>query len=1074
MEEFDANKLAKEIRAHASESKKEEDLKIRVEVLLEPIRKKLGISWASYENRHQISGQRKDALYGTVIIEYKSPGKLESKSDFEKSKEQVKKYIVEEAKDREHYGRYFGVILDGFKIAFVRFRKHEWEEQEEPFEVNSQTILRLLEALRGLKRKPVDAEFLLSDFGPKSETTRKVILVLYESLTHTKSPRTLMLFNDWKRVFSQVCAYSPDKLKGLIAYYGLKSQEDIDVEKLLFATHTYYTILMKLLTSEIVTLFADSLLGSYLQKIEEAYYKDGPEMLNELKELEEGGIFATVGIRNFLEADYFAWYLDDWSKKIASSIFDITQKLLDYEPATVELNPERVKDLFKRLYQNLVPRDIRHKLGEYFTPDWLAELVLNESGYDGNPDKKILDPACGSGTFLVLAIRRIKEYSEDHFLDRRELIAKVIGNVKGIDLNPLAVLASKANYLIALSDLLRYRPKEGIEIPIYLADSIAVERKGEWKWETGRKEENFELHTTEGKFWMPREVIDKDSLNSVLNTIKFCVKNQYSEKEFEKLVTKETPLTKHSLSSLLKLYEKIYKLEYAHRKNKIWAALLKNSFAPLLMGKFDYVLGNPPWINWETLPQRYRDNTRHLWDHYGLLKGSQGGIKRDLAMLFVVRCLSLYLEGEGVLSFLVPSTIFKSKTGAGFRQHLANKSRILRIHDLVELYPFEGATNRTALLSLRHGATTFPVASTMWLNPSKSVINEETDLKYVRENTKQFEMITTPIVANKPETSWMEISKKAYKVVKKVLKPSDYRAYAGTFTGMDSIYIVRKRSKPQGNLVLVENLAKTSKTTVKKITKQVEESLVHPVLRGKDAKRWYFKPALYIIVPHTEDTGLVIEKTELKTSYPYTYDFLNSFKATLAQRTIKPFLGEKKTSLPFYVLDNIGDRTFSKYKVAWKHISGKIAGRGVLEAFVISPYENENAIVPTHGLMFIPSGDYDEANFLCGVLNSSIAHLIVMTYALEVHITTDVPKYVFLPKFDPNNSNHKKISQLSIEAHQLAKKYHEQKDLSALKKMEAIQQRIDDAVSALYRITDEELEEIKKSLRVLEKGSSLE
>lgn len=400
---------------------------------------------------------RKDALYGTVIIEYKAPGKLDSKSEFVKAKEQVKKYIRTETEDKKSFGRYFGIIIDGSKISFVRFRKNHWDEQEEPLGVNAQTVLMLLKSIRGLRRKPIDAEFLLIDFGPKSEISKRVIIALYESLIDANKARTDMLFNDWRRVFSQVCSYSKEKLSGLIKYYGLDGDDEVDVEKLLYATHTYYTILMKLLTSEIVTLFADSLLGSYLKRIEEAYYRDSHEMLGELKDLEEGGIFATVGIKNFLEADYFDWYLDEWNEKITESIYELTRKLLEYEPATVELNPERVKDLFKRLYQNLVPRSIRHKLGEYFTPDWLAELLLDETGYDGNPDKRVLDPACGSGTFLVLTIKRIKEYADEHFLDRRELLNKIINNVRGIDLNPLAVLASKANYIIALSDLLRYR-----------------------------------------------------------------------------------------------------------------------------------------------------------------------------------------------------------------------------------------------------------------------------------------------------------------------------------------------------------------------------------------------------------------------------------------------------------------------------------------------------------------------------------------------------------------------------------------------------------------------------------------
>jgi hypothetical protein len=80
----------------------------------------------------------------------------------------------------------------------------------------------------------------------------------------------------------------------LIDYYGLKGQKDVDVEKLTFSIQTYYTILMKSLTSEIVTLFADNLLGSYLKDLEEEYYKSQDEMREKLKDLEEGGVFLAL------------------------------------------------------------------------------------------------------------------------------------------------------------------------------------------------------------------------------------------------------------------------------------------------------------------------------------------------------------------------------------------------------------------------------------------------------------------------------------------------------------------------------------------------------------------------------------------------------------------------------------------------------------------------------------------------------------------------------------------------------------------------------------------------------------
>ena len=231
-------------------------MKIRVESTLRPILGELGIDWPSYERRLEFTG-REDALYGHVIIEYKTPGTLASPSEFKKARAQVKEYIESEAGERHDYNKYFGVILDGFQVSFVRYRNNKWEEQPTPYDVSGQAILTLLTAIRGLKRRPLDASFLLADFGPRSQISRNTINTLYNSLTSKPTPRTIMLFNDWKRVFSQVCSYSIDKLEGLLPYYHLN--KTVDVEKLLFAIHTYYTVLMKLVTSEIVTLVADSL-----------------------------------------------------------------------------------------------------------------------------------------------------------------------------------------------------------------------------------------------------------------------------------------------------------------------------------------------------------------------------------------------------------------------------------------------------------------------------------------------------------------------------------------------------------------------------------------------------------------------------------------------------------------------------------------------------------------------------------------------------------------------------------------------------------------------------------------------
>ncbi|MEM3451862.1 MAG: N-6 DNA methylase, partial [Nitrososphaerales archaeon] len=773
-------------------------------------------------------------------------------------------------------------------------------------------------------------------------------------------------------------------------------------------------------------------------------------------------------IKNFLEADYFAWYLEEWNDYIATSIFEVIKKLLDYEPATVELSPEKVKDLFKRLYQNLVPRDIRHRLGEYFTPDWLAELLLDEVGYDGDPEKKILDPACGSGTFLVLAIKRIKEYAEEHFLDKRELLTKIVENVQGIDLNPLAVLAAKANYLIALADLIRYRPKEGIELPVYLADSIAVGRRSHLF------QEEVYLKTVEGELWIPREVLDKGLLSRVLEDIDSCIKTKYSEEEFRKFIQKYA-LSDFTITSLTKLYSKLLSLEKEGR-NRIWTRILKNSFAPLLIGKFDFVIGNPPWINWENLPEFYRNSTKELWNKYGLIEMTEGiglrGIKRDIATLFVARCFDQYTNENGILSFLIPYNVIKTQGAAGFRNFLTNKCEVTIVHELSELHPFEGATNRTGLLVIKHGKTNFPIKCKVWSYHKSGGISQEAELSEVNKITKQFSMDLAPIETTKPKSPWILVTKKSLDVIKKVVKESDYRGYEGSLNALNGVYLINILSNLK-NKLLVENLAEGGKRSVKKVKTTVDIDLVYPLVRGKDTKRWYSKHFKYIIFPHDPKTGEPFKEDQLKIGYPDTYKYFLNFKDVLKARKIKPFLGSTKSNYPFYMVDNTGKRTFEPFKVIWKDISGKISAKGEFGgATVLSPIEDiigKNIPIVDVTLFFIPCKNSDEAHYICSILNSSITQFIVTSYAV-IHVSTQILKYLGIKKFNPEDKLHLKLSELSKKAHELAKRYYEQNDLVAWEELKKVEEEIDKTVAELYGITENELDEIKKCLIILKEG----
>jgi len=138
---------------------------------------------------------------------------------------------------------------------------------------------------------------------------------------------------------------------------------------------------------------------------------------------------------------------------------------------------------------------------------------------------------------------------------------------------------------------------------------------------------------------------------------------------------------------------------------------------------------------------------------------------------------------------------------------------------------------------------------------------------------------------------------------------------------------------------------------------------------------------------------------------------------------------------------------------------------------VVEPVEDEHrgkkVVVPNEKLMLIPFDDRDEAHYVASVLNSSIAQLIVTGYTIETAISTHVLKNVYVPKFNSKDKIHLKLAELSKRAHALAKRYYEQEDLEAREELKEVEEEVDKIVAGLYGITDEELEEVKKTLRVL-------
>jgi len=1092
----DAEALAASIRGVAEKAHTEEDVRVGVERLLAPILGQLGVTYTPTYERHYRTALlkggsgRSDAVYGHAIIEYEPPGTLRTDRAVKHAQGQLERYLKAEASlstanTDDVLRRSVGIALDGLHIFFVRYRGrgvHDEEDQpllletqlsflaipqakgpfrlEGPYEVATDSIAQFLVYLRALRRRELTPERLADSFGPKGDVAHHVVGALLQAFKKSDDKRVKTLYSEWDRIFGIVYGQEVSKAvrdaHELARLYAAPPRSDL--KPLLFAVHTYFALIMKLLAAELV-----SLQGGYLlaRPIADLPSLPSDELHRWLRDLEDGGLFARQGVHNFLEGDFFGWYLSAWNAELEAAIREMARTLSEYEPATGSLLPEATRDLLKKLYQYLIPREIRHDLGEYYTPDWLAELVLDEVEYKGQSKLRVLDPACGSGTFLVLAIRRAREAAEDRLDEPNVTAEQILSNVTGFDLNPLAVIAARTNYLLALGTLVRH--KRPLEIPVYLCDSILTPSTYD-----AQKERTFEawgepyvVPSVVGDFRIPRDFATKERLEGLMRVLEECtiVPGHDAHSFLERVAREVGSADEGSYRILEALFAQVVALEEEGR-NGIWARLLKNRFAPLFVGKVDLVVGNPPWVNWSSLADHYREATAPLWQKYKLfphtgLRARLGSALDDLSILMTYTAMDTYLKDKGKLGFVMTQTVFKSKGGGqGFRRfRLGDETylRVLGVNDLTELRPFEGASNRTSTIVLEKAEKTeYPVPYVLWRKLKPGRIRADLSPLEVEGRTSKTHLHAQPVDTGDLTSPWLVCSLAASAVLKKVRGQSPYSARVGAYAGVNGVYWLRIIDRHPGG-VLVENLNDVGRTEVRNIQALVEPDLVYPLLRGRDVRRWACRPSAHVLMPQRPDRpSIAFDESALRVDYPHAYAYLKTFEAVLRQRAAyRKYFDVRKT--PFYSMYDVGDYTFAPYKVLWREQAADLTAA--------VPETTDRPVIPDHKLMLVECESVSESHYLCAVLNSAPARLLVRSYTIDTQTSTHVLSHVAIPRFKRANATHRALSRLSLEAHELASEGTE--GTSRLREAEG---EIDKLAARLWGITDAELEEIRRSL----------
>jgi methylase of polypeptide subunit release factors len=401
----------------------------------------------------------------------------------------------------------------------------------------------------------------------------------------------------------------------------------------LFLQHTYLTILVKAIAARVLDLAID----------------EPAAMLS-------GRLLADEGIIGAVEADFFDWPLlavggDALVRSVAAET--VRFRLRDVEV-----------DVLKSLYESLIDPDERHDLGEYYTPDWLAARVV-AAAIQRPLEQRVLDPSCGSGTFLFHALRRLIAAGREAELPPVEIVAICADRVFGIDVHPVAVSLARVTWLLALGDLVQDRPPT-LSVPVYMGDSM------QWSLRPlgASAEVLVDVPPNDPPLRIPAGLASDqrlfehtlDELNRGLDAL--------AEPEAIRDAIVRAGATVEDAALLARTFAQLKQL-FLDGRNHIWTFVLRNLLRPVWLShadnRADVLIGNPPWIVYRHLSAEMKERLREALQGYNLWVGGSLATHQDMCALFWARGAERYLREGGTLALVLPYAVLNAPVFAPMR-----------------------------------------------------------------------------------------------------------------------------------------------------------------------------------------------------------------------------------------------------------------------------------------------------------------------------------------------------------------------------------------------------------------------
>jgi methylase of polypeptide subunit release factors len=1027
-----------------------------------------------------------DARVGGIVFEVKLP--LPRGSGIERAIEQCQGYVREFP---ERYGGKpaRGVAYDGRELALIGEDGNVFHRGMAP------SMARELEAwLVALGGAIISPEDFVERLGPGSEVAGQMLGELWAIFGQFSDSVGIIdeAFQVWRGLYKSATNVDEEARRNLrrtAASLGITvADNQQDTERYLFVIETYLSLLLRLLLMRASVQTHLTLFGSVIALLRQA----GHPALS-LRDAHNN----IPGVTGIFEEDVFLWPVEA-SIRSSSAEESFESALLDMATTVDEVDLIGVSQDFLRLvYQRFFDPVTRRALGEFYTKPDIVDETLDAVGYDGSSDKRLGDITCGSGTFLIRAISRVRNRS----ITPNQTLSSITNNIIGVDIHPFAVAMARVNYILAIADMIN--PQNPVHIPIYWADSLlrlapvmsrvtgSSSGRGHGALSTpGIRPVVTVTIPGLGEFLLPdhRDVRWGDLLDRVgqtLSRFRPPIPIDAAKERFWEGMTADNYLAYEDTINNF-----ITQIIERHNRNRDmrWLPLLRNALSLDEMRlSCDFIVGNPPWVRVHNIAPEIRQRLFREYETFvnaGWKRGAAvGGIGRgfgrqvDYSVAFVERAQE-FLKPGGRLGFVITSKVIHALYGNAMRKKLLRETSLLTLNDysLHVRTLFEDATNYPLILTLEKTPPTpdheviIHVAGPN--NDDKTWSSQQIELPLISPA-----LDATPL-GQADESPWVLVSNEVIKAFRKMQAEAspdgrmrlrrllgeirNYQSGRGILTELNDTFIV-KRIEPTDNpnelMVYTEGYYNQRIPDEIRLTyrARIEKSLLRPLVRGENITAWNYETKDYVIWTHDDITGQPMLELPQRAR-----EYFARHEAALRRRS------DFRDNMPIWQIFRVSKGKLGN-KVAWQELSNTL-GTVFIPATTASVSQAAKLIIPLQTAYLIPVPSQAVGLVLSCLLNSNPVRAFATSFAERARgayfryfswVIGLIPIPIVVQNFleQPNETSSQEISRLLSFAHRLQQLPNNERG--------EVEQLINVAVAGLYELDGRDIASINEYLNFI-------